>query len=48
MMHSDDKDWNGLFSIVVDYDKESPSPENIFIGIAKLIESFKLIDKQLK
>ena len=47
MMHRDDKDWNGLFSIVVDYDKESPSPENIFIGIAKLIESFKLIDKQL-
>ena len=27
--------------------KKSPNPENIFIGIAKLIESFKAMDSEL-
>ena len=35
------------FHITVDYDKKSPNPENIFIGIAKLIESFKAMDSEL-
>ena len=43
-----EKDENcGRFSITVDYDKKSPNPENIFIGIAKLIESFKAMDSEL-
>lgn len=40
-------DTYGRFSITVSYDKSNPNPEKVFIGIAKLIESFQLLDRQL-
>jgi len=41
------KDDNAAFAITVEYDKEAPNPENVFLGISKLISSFKAIDNQL-
>ena len=29
------------FCITVEYDKESPNPENVFKGIARLLESLE-------
>lgn len=35
------------FCITVEYDKESPNPENVFKGIARLLESLQFLDEQL-
>lgn len=35
------------FSIIVDYDKNASKPEQIFLGIAKLIEGFQYTDREL-
>lgn len=35
------------FCLTVDYDKASPNPEKVFLGIAKTIEAFKALDVQL-
>ena len=35
------------FCLTIDYDKKSPHPENVFTGIAKMIEAFQKMDEQL-
>ena len=35
------------FCLTVEYDKQSPNPEKIFLGIAKTLEAFKALDAQL-
>lgn len=37
----------GKFSVTIEYNKMSSSPENVFFGIAKMIEAFKAMDAQL-
>lgn len=35
------------FYLTIDYDKFSPNPEKIFLGISKMLEAFKALDIQL-
>ena len=38
---------SSLFCLTVEYDKQSPNPERVFLGIAKTLEAFKALDIQL-
>ena len=38
---------SSLFCLTVEYDKQSPNPEKVFLGIAKTLEAFKALDVQL-
>lgn len=35
------------FCLTVEYDKRSPNPEKVFLGIARTLEAFKALDAQL-